>query len=223
MYIIQTNILDNIISFLDKYKSKTSFIKSYGMSTTKDKVTILLSNDASIVFDTGNTKQYIQWPSGATASTRNDEYYVLGLQSKFIFQNAGVFLHGRDLVSGVTNIYLICDGRCHLCNSQTDLNTNNDDYSMAYNFLQSQNRFTSANTPMLISLGVFVQQTTIKLDSVAVINEVFYNNMTNYSEAAVISDAGVDLYYLFKLPSMCGYLDGFWRYYALIDDDGYQN
>lgn len=79
MYIIQTNILDNIISFLDKYKSKTSFIKSYGMSTTKDKVTILLSNDASIVFATGNTKQYIQWPSGATASSRNDDYYVLGL------------------------------------------------------------------------------------------------------------------------------------------------
>lgn len=223
MYIIQTNILDNIISFLDKYKSKTSFIKSYGMSTTKDKVTILLNNDASIVFDTGNTKQYIQWPSGATASSRNDDYYVLGLQSKYIFQNAGVFLHGRDLVSGVTNIYLINDGRCHLCNSQTDLNTNNDDYSMAYNFLQSQNRFTSANTPMLISLGVFVQQTTIKLDSIAVINQVFYDNMANYSEAAVISDAGVDLYYLFKLPSMCGYLDGFWRYYALIDDDGYQN
>ena len=79
MYIIQTNILDNIISFLDKYKSKTSFIKSYGMSTTKDKVTILLSNDASIVFATGNTKQYIQWPSGAIASARNDDYYVLGL------------------------------------------------------------------------------------------------------------------------------------------------
>ena len=223
MYIIQTNILDNIISFLDKYKSKTSFIKSYGMSTTKDKVTILLNNDASIVFATGNTKQYIQWPSGATASSRNDDYYVLGLQSKYIFQNAGVFLHGRDLVSGVTNIYLINDGRCHLCNSQTDLNMNNDDYSMAYNLLQSQDRFTSANTPMIISLGVFVQQTTVKLDSIAVINQVFYDNMTNYSEAAVISDAGVDLYYLFKLPSMCGYLDGFWRYYALIDDDGYQN
>lgn len=223
MYIIQTNILENIISFLDKYKSKTSFIKSYGMSTTKDKVTILLNNDASIVFDTGNTKQYIQWPSGATASSRNDSYYVLGLQSKYIFQNAGVFLHGRDLVSGVTSTYLLHDGRCYLCNSQTDLNTNSSDYSMAYNFLQSQDRFTSANTPMLISLGVFVQQTTVKLDSVAVINQVFYNNMTDYSEAAVISDAGVDLYYLFKLPSMCGYLDGFWRYYALIDDDGYQN
>lgn len=223
MYIIQTNILDNIISFLDKYKSKTSFIKSYGMSTTKDKVTILLSNDASIVFDTGNTKQYIQWPSGAIASSRNDDYYVLGLQSKYIFQNAGVFLHGKDLVSGVTNIYLINDGRCYLCNSQTDLNTNSGDYSMAYNFLQSQNRFTSANTTMIVSLGVFVQQTTVKLDSIAVINEVFYNNMADYSEAAVISDAGVDLYYLFKLPSMCGYIDGFWRYYALIDDDGYQN
>lgn len=223
MYIIQTNILQNIISFLDKYKSKTSFIKSYGMSTTKDKVTILLNNDASIVFDTGNTKQYIQWPSGATASSRNDDYYVLGLQSKYIFQNAGVFLHGRDLVSGTTNIYLLHDGRCNLCNSQTDVNTNNDDYSMAYNLLQSQNRFTSANTPMLISIGVFVQQTTVKLDSIAVINQVFYDNMANYSEAAVISDAGVDLYYLFKLPSMCGYIDGFWRYYALIDDDGYQN
>lgn len=223
MYIIQTNILDNIISFLDKYKSKTSFIKSYGMSTTKDKVTILLSNDASIVFATGNTKQYIQWPSGATASSRNDDYYVLGLQSKYIFQNAGVFLRGRDLVSGVTNIYLLHDGRCNLCNSQTDVNTSDNGYSMVYNLLQSQDRFTSANTPMLISLGVFVQQTTIKLDSVAVINQVFYDNMTNYSEAAVISDAGVDLYYLFKLPSMCGYIDGFWRYYALIDDDGYQN
>lgn len=223
MYIIQTNILQNIISFLDKYKSKTSFIKSYGMDVSNSKVTILLNNDASIVFDTGNIKQYIQWPSGATASYRNDDYYVLGLQSKYIFQNAGVFLHGRDLVSGVTNIYLINDGRCHLCNSQTDLNTNNDDYSMAYNLLQSQDRFTSANTPMLISLGVFVQQTTVKLDSIAVINQVFYDNMANYSEAAVISDAGVDLYYLFKLPSMCGYLDGFWRYYVLIDDDGYQN
>ena len=223
MYIIQTNILENIISFLDKYKSKTSFIKSYGMSTTKDKVTILLNNDASIVFDTGNTKQYIQWPSGATASSRNNQYYVLGLQSKYIFQNAGVFLHGRDLVSGVTNIYLISDGRCYLCNSQTDLNTNNYGYSMAYNFLQSQDRFVSFNTPMIVSLGVFVQQTTIKLDSIAVVNQVFYDNMTDYSEAAIISDAGVDLYYLFKLPSMCGYLDGFWRYYALIDDDGYQN
>ena len=223
MYIIQTNILENIISFLDKYKSKTSFIKSYGMSTTKDKVTILLNNDASIVFDTGNTKQYIQWPSGATASSRNNQYYVLGLQSKYIFQNAGVFLHGRDLVSGVTNIYLISNGRCYLCNSQTDLNTNNYGYSMAYNFLQSQDRFVSVNTPMIVSLGVFVQQTTIKLDSIAVVNQVFYDNMTDYSEAAIISDAGVDLYYLFKLPSMCGYLDGFWRYYALIDDDGYQN
>lgn len=223
MYIIQTNILQDIISFLDKYKSKTSFIKSYGMSTTKDKVTILLSNDASIVFATGNTKQYIQWPSGATASSRNDDYYVLGLQSKYIFQNAGVFLHGRDLVSGVTNIYLVHDGRCYLCNSQTDLNMNNDDYQMAYNFLQSQDRFDSANTQMLISLGVFVQQTTVKLDSVAVINQVFYDNMTNYSEAAIISDTGVDLYYLFKLPSMCGYLDGLWRYYELIDDDGFQN
>lgn len=223
MYIIQTNILQDIISFLDKYKSKTSFIKSYGMSTTKDKVTILLNNDASIVFTTGRDKQYIQWPSGAIASSRNDDYYVLGLQSKYIFQNAGVFLHGRDLVSGVTNIYLIKDGRCHLCNSQTDLNMNNDDYSMIINKLQSQDRFADINTPMLVSLGLFVQQTTIKLDSIAVINEVFYNNMANYSEAAVISDAGVDLYYLFKLPSMCGYLDGFWRYYALIDDDGYQN
>lgn len=223
MYIIQTNILQNIISFLDKYKSKTSFIKSYGMSTTKDKVTILLNNDASIVFDTGNTKQYIQWPSGVTACYSNDDYYVLGLQSKYIFQNAGVFLHGRDLVSGVTNIYLLRDGRCYLCNSQTDLNMNNSDYSMAYNLLQSQNQFTSANTPMIVSLGVFVQQTTVKLDSIAVINQVFYDNMANYSEAAIISDAGVDLYYLFKLPSMCGYIDGFWRYYALIDDDGYQN
>lgn len=223
MYIIQTNSLQNIISFLDKYKSKTSFIKSYGMSTTKDKVTILLNNDASIVFTTGRDKQYIQWPSGATASSRNDDYYVIGLQSKYIFQNAGVFLRGRDLVSGVTNIYLINDGCCYLCNSQTDLNTNNDGYSMAYNLLQSQDRFTSANTPMLISLGVFAQQTTVKLESIAVVNQVFYDNMTNYSEAAVISDAGVDLYYLFKLPSMCGYIDGFWRYYALIDDDGYQN
>lgn len=223
MYIIQTNILENIISFLDKYKSKTSFIKSYGMSTTKDKVTILLNNDASIVFTTGRDKQYIQWPSGAIASSRNDNYYVLGLQSKYIFQNAGVFLHGRDLVSGVTNIYLIHDGRCYLCNSQTDVNMNNNDYSMAYNLLQSQDRFASTNTPMLVSLGVFVQRTTVKLDSIAVINQVFYNNMTNYSEAAIISDAGVDLYYLFKLPSMCGDLDGFQRYYALIDDDGYQN
>lgn len=223
MYIIQTNILDNIISFLDKYKSKTSFIKSYGMSTTKDKVTILLNNDASIVFATGRDKQYIQWPSGAIACTRNDDYYVLGLQNKFIFQNAGVFLHGRDLVSGVTNIYLIRDGRCYLCNSQTDMNTNSDDYSMVYNLLQSQDRFTSTNTPMLVSLGVFVQRTTVKLDSIAVVNQVFYNNMTDYSEAAIISDAGVDLYYLFKLPSMSGDLDGFWRYYALIDDDGYQN
>ena len=69
MYIIQTNILDNIISFLDKYKSKTSFIKSYGMSTTKDKVTILLNNDASIVFATGNTKQYIHlYADGNNAS-----------------------------------------------------------------------------------------------------------------------------------------------------------
>ena len=76
---------------------------------------------------------------------------------------------------------------------------------------------------MIVSLGVFVQQTTIKLDSIAVVNQVFYDHMTDYSEAAIISDAGVDLYYLFKLPSMCGYLDGFWRYYALIDDDGYQN
>ena len=223
MYIIQTNILQNIISFLDKYKSKTSFIKSYGMSTTKDKVTILLNNDASIVFATGNTKQYIQWPSGAIASTRNDDYYVLGLQSKYIFQNAGVFLRGRDLVSGVTNIYLINDGRCYLCNSQTDVNMNSDDYSIIYNLLQSQDQFASVNTPMLVSLGVFVQRTTVKLDSIAVVNQVFYNNMTDYSEAAIISDAGVDLYYLFKLPSMCGSLDGFQRYYALIDDDGYQN
>lgn len=223
MYIIQTNILQNIISFLDKYKSKTSFIKSYGMDASNSKVTILLNNDASIVFDTGSTKQYIQWPSGAIACSRNDDYYVLGLQSKYIFQNAGVFLHGRDLVSGATNIYLLRDGRCYLCNSQTDLNTNSGNYSMVYNLLQSQDRFADINTPMLVSIGVFVQQTTVKLDSIAVINQVFYDNMANYSEAAIISDAGVDLYYLFKLPSMCAYLDGFWRYYALIDDDGYQN
>ena len=223
MYIIQTNILDNIISFLDKYKSKTSFIKSYGMSTTKNKVTILLNNDASIVFDTGDTKQYIQWPSGATASARKDDYYVLGLQSKYIFQNAGVFLNGRNIVSGVTNTYLIHDGRCYLCNSQTDMNPNNNDYSVAYNLLQAQDRFVSTNTPMLISPGVFVQQMTTKLDSIAIINQVLYDNMTDYSEAAIISNDGVNLYYLFKLSSMCGYIDGFWRYYALIDDDGYQN
>lgn len=223
MYIIQTLNLSDIISFIDKYKSKTPFIKSYEMDSSTDKLTITLQNDAFIVFVTTGTKQYIQWPTGDTAQTSNDTYYVLGFQDKYIFQNAGAFVYGKDLVSGVKNTYLIHGAYCNKCNSQSDLDTSNNNYQLINVILNQSDQYSGANTQMIINLGVFVQYTTIKLDQIAVINAVFYNNITDYSEAAVMSNEGVDLYYLFKLPLLQGYVDGFWRYYALIDEDGYQN
>lgn len=223
MYIVRSLNLPDVISFLDKYKSKTPFIKTYKFDDITKNLDITLQNDAIIRFSSQGSKQTVVWPSGSLMGSNSDTYYVLGLQDKFIFQNVGAFMYGSDLVSGVKNTYFIIDAKCLKCNSKTDLDTSAGDYSMINVILPTDNVFNGQSHTTIIDVDVFVQSTTIKLESLACISQAFSINMVDYSESAIMSTEGVDLYYLFKLPKLSKWLDGFERCYALIDEDGYQN
>lgn len=223
MYIVRSLNLPDVVSFLDRYKSKTPFIKTYEFDDTTKILDITLQNDAIIRFSTQGTKQTVIWPSGVVMGYMNDTYYVLGLQDKFIFQNPGAFMYGSDLISGVKNTYFIIDAKCLKCNSKTDLDPSAGDYQLVNVILPYDNVFNGQSHTTIINVDVFVQSTTVRLESLACISGAFYDNMVDYSESAIMSTEGVDLYYLFKLPKLSGYLDGFWRYHALIDEDGYQN
>lgn len=223
MYIVKSLNLNDVKSFLDKYKSKTPFIKTYEFDEMAQNLDITLQNDAIIRFSNVGTKQIVIWPNGVAVQPMNDTYYVLGLQSKFIFQNPGAFMYGSDIVSGVKNTYYIIDAMCFKCNSKTDLDLRVGDYSMINVILPYDNVFNGQSHTTIINVDVFVQSTTVKLESLACISGAFSDNMVDYSESAIMSTEGVDLYYLFKLPRLSANLDGVARYYALIDDDGYQN
>lgn len=223
MYIVRSLNLSDIKSFLDKYKSKTPFIKTYGFDDTSQNLDITLQNDAIIRFSSIGTKQTVIWPNGTVMGSMNDAYYVLGLQNKFIFQNPGAFMYGSDIVSGTKNIYFIIDAKCLKCNSKTDLDASAGDYQLVNGILPYDNVFNGQSHTTIINVDVFVQSTTVKLESLACISGAFFDNMVDYSESAIMSTEGVDLYYLFKLPKLSAQLDGIWRYHALIDDDGYQN
>lgn len=223
MYIVRSLNLLDLKSFLDKYKSKTPFIKTYGFDDMAQNLDITLQNDAIIRFSSIGTKQTVIWPNGTVMGSMNDAYYVLGLQNKFIFQNPGAFMYGSDIVSGVKNTYFIIDAKCLKCNSKTDLDPSAGEYQLVNVILPYDNVFNGQSHTTIINVDVFVRSTTIKLESLACISGAFFDNMVDYSESAIMSTEGVDLYYLFKLPKLSAYLDGFWRYYALIDDDGYQN
>lgn len=223
MYIVRSLSLSDIKSFLDKYKSKTPFIKTYKFDDITKNLDITLQNDAIIRFSSVGAKQTVIWPNGTLMGSMYDTYYVLGLQNKFIFQNPGAFMYGSDLISGVKNTYFIIDAKCLKCNSKTDLDPSAGDYQLINVILPYDNVFNGQSHTTIINVDVFVQSTTIKIESLACISGAFFDNMVDYSESAIMSTEGVDLYYLFKLPKLSAYLDGFWRYYALIDDDGYQN
>lgn len=223
MYIVRSLSLSDIKSFLDKYKSKTPFIKTYKFDDITKNLDITLQNDAIIRFSSVGAKQTVIWPNGTLMGSMNDTYYVLGLQNKFIFQNPGAFMYGSDLISGVKNTYFIIDAKCLKCNSKTDLDPSAGNYQLINVILPYDNVFNGQSHTTIINVDVFVQSTTIKIESLACISGAFFDNMVDYSESAIMSTEGVDLYYLFKLPKLSAYLDGTWRYYALIDDDGYQN
>lgn len=223
MYIVRSLSLSDIKSFLDKYKSKTPFIKTYKFDDITKNLDITLQNDAIIRFSSVGAKQTVIWPNGTLMGSMNDTYYVLGLQNKFIFQNPGAFMYGSDLISGVKNTYFIIDAKCLKCNSKTDLDPSAGNYQLINVILPYDNVFNGQSHTTIINVDVFVQSTTIKIESLACISGAFFDNMVDYSESAIMSTEGVDLYYLFKLPKLSAYLDGIWRYYALIDDDGYQN
>ena len=223
MYIVRSLNLPDIKSFLDKYKSKTPFIKTYGFDDVTGNLDITLQNDAIIRFSAQGYKQTVIWPNGTVMGSWNDAYYVLGLQSKFIFQNPGAFIYGSDLISGIKNTYFIIDAKCLKCNSKTDLDPSAGNYQLINVILPYDNVFNGQSHTTIIDVDVFVQSTTIKLESLACISGAFSDNMVDYSESAIMSTEGVDLYYLFKLPKLSAYLDGVARYYALIDEDGYQN
>ena len=223
MYIVRSLNLSDLKSFLDKYKSKTPFIKTYGFDDITQNLDITLQNDAIIRFSSVGTKQTVIWPNGTVMGSMNDAYYVLGLQNKFIFQNPGAFMYGSDLVSGVKNTYFIIDAKCLKCNSKTDLDPSAGNYQLINVILPYDNVFNGQSHTTIINVDAFVQSTTIKLESLACISGAFFDNMVDYSESAIMSTEGVDLYYLFKLPKLSAQLDGVWRYHALIDDDGYQN
>ena len=223
MYIVRSLNLLDLKSFLDKYKSKTPFIKTYGFDDMAQNLDITLQNDAIIRFSSIGTKQTVIWPNGTVMGSMDDAYYVLGLQNKFIFQNPGAFMYGSDLVSGVKNTYFIIDAKCLKCNSKTDLDPSAGEYQLVNVMLPYDNVFNGQSHTTIIDVDVFVQSTTIKLESLACISEAFFDNMVDYSESAIMSTEGVDLYYLFKLPKLSAYLDGFWRCHALVDEDGYQN
>ena len=223
MYIVRSLNLNDLKSFLDKYKSKTPFIKTYRFDDTSQNLDITLQNDAIIRFSSIGAKQTVIWPNGSLMGSMNDAYYVLGLQNKFIFQNPGAFMYGSDIVSGTKNTYFIIDAKCLKCNSKTDLDPSAGDYQLVNVILPYDNVFNGQSHTTMIDVDVFVQSTTIKLESLACISGAFSDNMVDYSESAIMSTEGVDLYYLFKLPKLSARLDGFRRCYALIDDDGYQN
>lgn len=223
MYIVRTLNLPDIVSFLDKYKSKTPFIKSYELNETNTELKITLQNDAIMGFATYNPKAYVQWPTGGNKGTQNDTYYVLAFQDKFIFQNAGAFIYGSDIISGIKNTYFIYNAYCYKCNSQTDLDQNASTYQMISVILPTDDVFNGQANTTIINNDIYVQSTTIKLESLSCISQAFYNNMVDYSESAIMTSTGVDLYYLFKLPKVSGYVDGFQRDYAIIDENGYQN
>lgn len=223
MYIVRSLNLSDLKSFLDKYKSKTPFIKTYGFDEITNNLDITLQNDAIIRFSAQGTKQTVIWPNGTVMGSMNDAYYVLGLQNKFIFQNPGAFMYGSDLVSGTKNTYFIIDAKCLKCNSKTDLDPSAGDYQLVNVILPYDNVFNGQSHTTIINVDAFVQSTTVKLESLACISGAFFDNMVDYSESAIMSTEGVDLYYLFKLPKLSAQLDGVQRYHALIDDDGYQN
>lgn len=223
MYIVRSLNLPDVVSFLDRYKSKTPFIKTYEFDDTTKNLDITLQNDAIIRFSNVGTKQTVIWPNGTVMGFMNDTYYVLGLQDKFIFQNPGAFMYGSDLISGIKNTYFIIDAKCLRCNSKTDLDASAGDYQLINVILPYDNIFNGQSHTTIINVDVFVQSTTVKLGSLACISQAFANNMVDYSESAIMSTEGVDLYYLFKLPKLSANLDGTMRCYALIDDDGYQN
>ena len=223
MYTVRSLNLPDIKSFLDKYKSKTPFIKTYEFNDITQNLDITLQNDAIIRFSIQGTKQTVIWPNGTVMGAWNDAYYVLGLQSKFIFQNPGAFMYGSDLISGVKNTYFIIDAKCLKCNSKTDLDPSAGNYQLINVILPYDNVFNGQSHTTIIDVDVFVQSTTVKLESLACISGAFYDNMVDYSESAIMSTEGVDLYYLFKLPKLSANIDGTMRCYALIDDDGYQN
>lgn len=50
MYIVRSLNLPDVISFLDKYKSKTPFIKTYKFDDITKNLDITLQNDAIIRF-----------------------------------------------------------------------------------------------------------------------------------------------------------------------------
>lgn len=223
MYIVRSLNLPDIKSFLDKYKSKTPFIKTYEFDDITKNLDITLQNDAIIRFSIQGTKQTVIWPNGVVMGAWNDAYYVLGLQNKFIFQNPGAFMYGSDLISGVKNTYFIIDAKCLKCNSKTDLDPSAGNYQLINVILPYDNVFNGQSHTTIIDVDVFVQSTTVKLESLACISGAFNDNMVDYSESAIMSTEGVDLYYLFKLPKLSANLDGTLRCYALIDEDGYQN
>lgn len=223
MYIVRSLNLPDIKSFLDKYKSKTPFIKTYEFNDITQNLDITLQNDAIIRFSIQGAKQTVIWPNGTVMGSWNDTYYVLGFQNKFIFQNPGAFMYGSDLISGVKNTYFIIDAKCLKCNSKTDLDPSAGNYQLINVILPYDNVFNGQSHTTIIDVDVFVQSTTIKLESLACISQAFLNNMVDYSESAIMSTEGVDLYYLFKLPKLSANLDGTMRCYALIDDDSYQN
>lgn len=223
MYLINTLNLSDIKTFLDKYHTKTPFIKSYELDQSNDSLTISLLNDAKIRFAQSGTKQMTMWPNGSSITTQNDVYHVLAFQSKLILQNSGVFMYGNDITSSAQNTYFIADGRCFRCNQASDFEAQASDYQLVNNALPLDNVFNGQTVQVFVCPDVFVQSTTFKLSALANVSETLYNGVVNFSEQAIMSKEGADLYYLFKLPKAAGYVDGWWRYYMIVDDDGYQN